>query len=184
MALRFFACISVTIHIGSDTAKQIPTDTQSHLSKLPSDQNTKLFRPLSRVAYIKSPIPAAQSALTAIPASSVLVGFIRPASVPILNTAKLAKSAKQNAEICRLASPEKNIIATTAPSAAPDETPVIDGSASGFLNTLCSAHPESARLAPVIAAAQILGSRNCKIITFSAPPPSPRSAEKIPAGET
>jgi hypothetical protein len=44
-----------------------------------------------------------------------------------------------------------------APTAAPDDTPIMYGSAIGFLKTPCIAVPETARAAPTRTAKNILG---------------------------
>lgn len=166
-ALRFLYWQIIIIHAGNDIAVQIAIECQLHLSKLPSDQNTKFFRPLSRVAYIKSPTHAPQIALIATPARIVEVGSTFPLFVPITQTAKLANNAKAKAEISIENGAEKNIIAITAPKLAPAETPVIEGSANGFLKIHCNPQPANERLAPVMRAATMRGKRSWQTIIES-----------------
>lgn len=61
----------------------------------------------------------------------------------------------------------ENETAKTAPNAAPDDTPVIEGSASGFLKRLCMPAPASARLAPESTAAARRGSLICHTTRFA-----------------
>ena len=62
------------------------------------------------------------------------------------------------------AKPRDNIV--TAPTAAPEETPIIPGSAIGFLKIPCSDAPETAKDAPTKIDKIILGRRILEI-TFS-----------------
>ncbi len=67
------------------------------------------------------------------------------------------KEKRGNKKIDELEIPRA--IVTTAPVAAPDETPIILGSAIGFLNIPCKVAPETDRAEPTSKAIKILGSR-------------------------
>ena len=76
--------------------------------------------------------------------------------------------------------PEKNpvptivpphIVAVAAPNDAPELTPIICGSASGFLNTLCICAPASASAAPASRAVATRGARRCMSTCALAPAP-------------
>lgn len=56
------------------------------------------------------------------------------------------------------------LIYTTAPKAAPEDTPVIDGSAKGFLNKLCIIAPASASDEPIKIANTKRGTLICQSI--------------------
>ena len=59
------------------------------------------------------------------------------------------------------------MIASIAPSAAPDETPSVNGVASGLRSSAWNTTPAAARVAPTIAAASVRGSRAMKKICAS-----------------
>ena len=58
-----------------------------------------------------------------------------------------------------IASELKQIIATQAPHAAPCETPIVLGAASGLPRLLCNMHPQIPKTAPAISEHSMWGSR-------------------------
>ena len=137
---------------------------QSAASSEPRDQNTKLFRPPSRALYMQYPTKAPQNAFTAMPANSIDRAFSRPSSLPRIHTAANADRPHASAPICIPQNGNPNVIASTAPRAAPEDTPVIDGSARGFLKIPCIPAPAMAKEAPVSIANTSRGSLNCVMI--------------------
>lgn len=109
--------------------------------------------------YIKNPTIAPQNAFTAIPPSKVESADTRESIRPIKQTNIADATPKINAKISSAKIDEKKVIANTAPNAEPDDTPVIDGSASELRNKLCIPAPASAKLAPVRIPAKSLGKR-------------------------
>ena len=65
---------------------------------------------------------------------------------------------------------------SATPRLAPEDTPSVNGLASGFLNTVCICRPASPRAVPTIMAVSTLGSRMSMTMVchelFSASPPS------------
>ena len=55
-------------------------------------------------------------------------------------------------------------MANTAPNDAPDETPIIEGEASGLRNIPCIINPHIAKLAPANEAMSIRGNRTSNMI--------------------
>lgn len=58
------------------------------------------------------------------------------------------------------------MLAVTAPSVAPDEMPIIPGSASGFLKKSWKTAPLPPKRIPVIKTKNARGSRNCQMIIW------------------
>ena len=83
--------------------------------------------------------------------------------------AKLGRAKKK-----RPASPVA--IDTTAPTAAPVETPMIPGSAIGLRNSPCMVAPAIPRAIPTEAPTRILGSRICSTTSCSVRPNSTKSS--------
>ena len=149
-AIKFsaFAQIAIAAHAAAIAQAAAAISPQPHLSSEPSDQNTYPLSPTSRAEYIKNPTSAPQKAFTAIPDKSVENAETLPPNEPSLYTANAAASPPISAHDSSANGYAKNDIATTAPSAAPEDTPSMDGSASGFLKRLCMQQPAIARHAP------------------------------------
>ena len=91
------------------------------------------------------------------------------ANLDIIKTINAADKPPINENIGNIskeyeAKPNDNII--TAPTAAPEDTPIIPGSAIGFLKIPCRAAPETAKEAPTSIDNNILGNLIFEI-TFS-----------------
>src|SRR5258708_5327678 len=74
-----------------------------------------------------------------------------------------AKAATGTAEIPRNASDRLKVIARTAPSAAPVETPRVNGVASGFRRRPWKTTPAEPKSAPTQAPASVRGSRAAEV---------------------
>lgn len=75
-----------------------------------------------------------------------------PARVPIYPETTESKAIPN--------APPPSSITIATPKLAPVETPRIDGSASGLLNTVCSRSPQTANAAPANMAVTIVGIRD------------------------
>jgi len=103
---------------------------------------------------------------TAIPDNNrVLVGSLPP-TFAILYTIKAVEMA-QTIAINGTNGMDK-LIARTAPNAAPEDIPIMYGSAMEFLNRVCIDVPDTDNAAPTKTPRKILGNRICKIIISSA----------------
>lgn len=71
------------------------------------------------------------------------------------------------------------------PKPAPDETPRIDGPASGLLKVVCNSKPDTDNAAPASAAVAIMGRRDCRMMMSHALLPLPlpvRISAILPTG--
>ena len=80
-----------------------------------------------------------------------------------LKTSRMAPSDPMNENKEIIGKPKRvkfkfSAMAITAPSAAPLETPKVNGAARSFLNKACKTAPATDKAAPVIAPRRILGS--------------------------
>jgi hypothetical protein len=98
---------------------------------------------------------------TITPPKTKLVG-VSPALLYIINVIPKApsppkKAAKGRETVSK--NPVKIEVSkiSTAPKAAPDDTPLIYGSTRGFLTSACIMAPETARPAPIRIAVKVLG---------------------------
>lgn len=104
---------------------------------------------------------ASKKYITAIPARIIVVGDVWRI-VDIRMMAAIGISEKTNALMTRPHWPVitviPEIIARLAPNDAPEDIPVVYGSAKGFFITLCIVAPATARHTPTTTAMMIIGS--------------------------
>ena len=98
--------------------------------------------------------------MIAMPAMIIIVG-VADLILLIMTIMEVGMSAKTNALATIPAPPMETprIMASVAPRVAPAETPVVNGSARGFFRVLCMQAPATARPAPAMIPAAILGMR-------------------------
>src|ERR1051325_2023221 len=116
-----------------------------------------------------SEMAAETIAATAIPASSNVatctVGPTRDSRYTARPVARAPRKATTGTPSPASAAPPPPRVTTIAPSAAPEDTPMMAGSASGFRNNPWNTAPAVASAAPTSAASSTLGSRSWNRIT-------------------
>ena len=113
------------------------------------------------------PIPTPANALIAIPANSIYVMPSKPNPRVIINNIEMTNAEPRIADngskygVKRKSGKNSALITIekAAPSAAPAETPINPGSASGFLKRPCKHAPDIDKAAPTTAAKRTLGKR-------------------------
>ena len=100
-----------------------------------------------------------------------------PAAVDEISAASDREVALMPAMIFGMRAPD--MVASAAPNAAPELTPIMCGSARGFLSTLCIWAPARASDAPEIMAVRVRGRRMSLITVGSAPTPVHRSSTAV-----
>ena len=105
--------------------------------------------------------------IIAMPAMIMVVGeafFILETNMIAIVGINAKMNAFRTIEYSSVTIEAPSTIASVAPNPAPDDTPVVYGSAKGFFRMLCMVTPHMARADPAIIPTMIFGSLNSQIV--------------------
>src|SRR5690606_26684250 len=140
----------------------VATAPQCAPARLPRFQVVMARSASLPAANISNPSSALATALIAMPVTSSGTTSVRPPARDIAYTSSVVRSANPNAAVTIVQLPRTlspNTMTVAAPTAAPQDTPITAGSASGLPKTPCMTAPDAPSAAPTSTASATRGNR-------------------------